>query len=371
MVNEEHQKPHVLLLITKADIGGAQVHVLNLIKYLEGRVRFTVGCGERDFLTKKLEDLGIEIVILGDLQRSISPWRDIRCVLRLRRVLKNITPDMIHLHSSKAGIVGRLAAFGFKIPTLFTAHGWAFTEGANWKQRCYGLLAEWMMARLSDGIISVSQYDYDLALRYGVRSSKGNWMVHNGVAELQQDKDTAFDKETLTVLNIGRIGQQKNQKLLLQAAAQISREFLLIIVGTGALKNALQQYAKQLKIEHKVSFVENTQDIEPWFRQANIFVLSSNYEGLPLTVLEAMSMGLPVVATDVGGVSEAITHNKNGFLITRGDSKDLANKITQLIDSAELRKQFGLEGRKKYVKCFKLDQMCEDTYSIYERILSG
>ena len=156
-------QPHVFILITRGDTGDAQQHILSLIHHLRHRIRFTLGCGKAGYLTAQAEKMGVETIIVPHLQRPISPLTDLRCVRALRQILERENPDLVHLHSSKAGVVGRLAASSLHVKSLFTAHGWAFTEGSGRVRRSYGLIIEWVMARFGDGIIAVSGYDYRLA----------------------------------------------------------------------------------------------------------------------------------------------------------------------------------------------------------------
>ena len=362
--------PHVFLLITKADIGGAQIHVLSLIRSLKHRIRFTLGCGEQGYLTEQANQAGIEFVIIPNLQRKISPGRDLSCVGEIRKILRSLKPDLLHAHSSKAGVVGRLGAKLAGTKSLFTAHGWAFAEGIGFRQRCYGLAAEWILAQLSDGIITVSEYDRDLAIRHKIRAQGGNWSIQNGVDPIR-GKPGQLASEKIRILNIGRMtrGGQKNQKLLLQALSGVHREFTLTIVGSGDLKPELEQLAVSLGLAEKTRFVGSTADINPWFLEAQIFVLSSDYEGLPLSILEAMSIGLPVVSTDVGGVKEAVLDGVTGFLVNRGDRLRLGEKITELIDNPELRTKFSKNGLAHYEKHFQLENMCDQTMKVYEKLI--
>jgi glycosyltransferase involved in cell wall biosynthesis len=360
--------PRVFLLITKADIGGAQIHVLSLIKSLQHKIHFTLGCGESGYLTDQAKQLGIEVVVIAQLQRQISLTRDISSIGAVRNVLRRLKPDLLHAHSSKAGVIGRLAARSLGIKSLFTAHGWAFTEGAGPVQRSYGLIIEWTLARVGNGIITVSKYDQELAGRFKVRSRNGNWLVQNGVAQIQGKR--ALEKSgEIRLLNIGRMARAKNQKLLLEAVAKVERNFKLTIVGVGHFKTDLENMVRDLDLGDKVEFVGNAPDIGTLFQACHIFVLSSDYEGLPLSILEAMSAGLPVVATDVGGVKEAVVDGSTGFLVKRGDSKALGEKITALIDDHSLRQKYAEKGLERYNSYFRLEKMCDSTLHIFRELI--
>lgn len=366
--------PHVFILITKGDAGGAQVHVLSLIAQLKDQIRFTLGCGEQGYLTTQANEIGVETVVVPYLQRSISPLTDARCLRALKGILRIQNPDLIHLHSSKAGVIGRLAARSLNIKSLFTAHGWAFTEGSGWKQRSYGLVAEWIMARLGDGIITVSDYDYRLAKRYGVigdiTETSNSWLIPNGVHAIARQTQVTRHERT-RLLHIGRLARAKNQHLLIEAVSMISRDFELIIVGDGRLKPGLERLVDQHGLADRVSFIGNTSDVASCLARADIFVLSSDYEGLPLSILEAMSAGLPVVTTDAGGVGEAVSDGLSGFVVKRGDAKGLSEKLTCLIDDEDLRRQFGQCGHRIYCDNFRVEKMCAQTLSVYRTLIDS
>ena len=362
-------KPHIAILITKSDIGGAQIHVLNLLRNLKEQFRFTLVCGEEGYLTEKSAKLGIETIILKNLQRQISPSSDYRGYREIRRLLAQLKPDCLHLHSSKAGLLGRLAAWREGIPVVFTAHGWAFTEGAGTLQRTYGLFAEWLLGHIGASVITVSQYDYQLALRFGVITPTNSWMIFNGVEGI----DTlSIDRSPglVNILNIGRMARAKNQKLLIEAASLVNRDFQLVIVGAGRFSEELERLAIDLGLAGKVVFTGTAGDTSAWFGSANIFALSSDYEGLPLSVIEAMSARLPIVATDVGGVSELVCDGENGFLVPRGDARAFARKLEILIDDAELRRKFGENSYQRFIDNFQAGLMCSKTAGVYEKVLS-
>ena len=369
-------QPHVFILITRGDTGGAQQHILSLIRHLRHRIRFTLGCGESGYLTAQAENMGIETIIVPHLKRPISPLTDLRCVRALRQILKRENPDLVHLHSSKAGVVGRLAASFLNVKSLFTAHGWAFTEGSGRVRRSYGLVIEWGMARFGDGIIAVSGYDFRLAKKFGVLGSdvSGNrrgWLIPNGARPVQvAARVRKRGGKPVRLLHVGRLERPKNQRLLIEAVSMIERDFSLTIVGSGRLRPELNESVGRHGLADRVTFVEGSQ-IDPHFADADIFVLSSDYEGLPLVILEAMSAGLPVVATDVGGVREAVSDGISGFLVGRGDAKELSGKLTRLIDDEDLCREFGQNGQRIYRDHFTEERMCERTLTVYQALIGG
>jgi glycosyltransferase involved in cell wall biosynthesis len=367
-VTDTKTKPHIFFLITKGDIGGAQIQVLSLIKNLSQHYRFTLGCGEKGFLTNQATKSGVDVVIVPHLQRSLSLVEDIKCFFHLKTILKKYNPDLVHIHSSKAGIIGRFAARAAGYSSLFTAHGWAFTPGVGLLRKIYGGFAEWIAARAGNGIISVSEFDFNLAEKFRVRSGKHNYLVCNGVESNMEEKDYK-DTPLVKILSIGRMTKQKNQKMIIQALSRTDRRFKLTLVGSGALRSDLQSLVTEYGIDDQVEFVESQEDITRWFLEADIFLLSSIYEGLPLSILEAMRAGLPVISTNVGGVSEAVIDGVTGFLVNSGDEHMLESRINQLIDDFELRKKFSENGFQYYQENFRASQMCTKTSKVYDTLI--
>ena len=172
------------------------------------------------------------------------------------------------------------------------------------------------------------------------------------------------------MLNVGRLARAKNQGLLIRSINGIDRDVSVQIVGVGWLRQQLEKQVADYGLESTVEFLGNPQQVTDIFRRADIYVLSSDYEGLPLSVLEAMRTGLPVVATDVGGVSEAVIDSETGFLVPRGDAEALRSKIQQLIDDPLLRTKMGQNGRRHYLEKFTARRMTDRTGEIYEKLLS-
>lgn len=369
-------QPHVFILITRGDTGGAQQHILSLIGHLRHRIRFTLGCGEPGYLVTQADKMGVETIVVPHLKRPISPLTDLRCVRALRQVLKRHNPDLVHLHSSKAGVVGRLAARSVNIKSLFTAHGWAFTGGSGLVRRSYGVIIEWIMAGFGNGIIAVSGYDFRLAKKFGVigndvSGNRRGWLIPNGARPVRVAARVRKNSgKPARLLHVGRLERPKNQRLLIEAVSMIERDFSLVIVGSGQLRPGLDEWVDRHGLSGRVTFAESSQ-VDRYFADADIFVLSSDYEGLPLVILEAMSAGLPVVATDVGGVGEAVSDGVSGFLVGRGNAKGLSGKLTRLIDDDDLRRKFGLQGQQIYRDHFTEERMCEQTLAVYQTLIGG
>jgi len=367
----------VLYVITKADeIGGAQIHLRDMSKKLkdDGHTVIVV-TGEDGALVKQLKGYGIEVNIITSLVRQISPLNDLKAIFKLRKFIKNVRPDILSLHSSKAGIIGRLASVLLGIPVVFTAHGWSFAEGINNNQRKLYALIEKILAPLLDKVITVSHQDKKLAIEMGVLGAEKQIVVHNGIPTLSDSSisgQMCKHEEKVRIVCVARFSEQKDHGTLLRALNLLPQvNWELVLIGKGPLMENVRNLALTLGVEDKVSFLGERNDVEEILSSSDIFVLPSNWEGLPLSILEAMRAGLPVIATDVGGVSEIITNDINGYLVPKKNIDILQNRLSQLLSSADLRSRLGENGKKTFEENFSFEEMYHKTLCVYESVISS
>ncbi len=366
----------IIYIITRSDWGGAQAHLYDLIEY--AHINTNHSChlivGEEGRLAEQVRNLGVLVTIVPTLIQSIRPLKDILAIRDLVRLLKQINPDIIHLHSSKAGMVGRIAARILKIPTIFTAHGWAFTDGVSSFRRMISLPLERWVARYSQRIICVSEYDRQLALRYKVGRSEQLVTIHNGIPDINEEEVLSHEnsnekREALRCIMVARFSAQKDYATLLRAASQVNVPVELHLAGQGELIASMRSLAKELQIEDKTTFLGPRSDIPELLSSNDVFILTTNYEGFPISILEAMRAGLPVIATDVGGVGEAIIDGVTGYLVPRGNSKAVRERIEILARNPELRRKMGEAGRRRFLEHFTSQEMLNKTFSLYEEVL--
>ena len=364
----------ILYVITTGHSGGAKTHLYELCTRLPGCFSPIVIMGHPGTLEDRLVRAGVPVHIIPSLQREISLKKDIEAYRQLCAMVRSLQPDLLCLHSSKAGILGRLAAHRLGIPAVFTAHGWAFAEGVPPLQRFFYRQIERLAGRYCQCIICVSDYDYRLARRYNVAPPGCLAVVHNGIAAEPIPSSTPHDgPRPVRIIMVARFAPQKNQLLLLEAANRLPahQPFEIILVGDGPLLPTVQDHAARLPIAGKVHFLGNREDVGQLLRDSDIFVLSSWWEGFPITILEAMRAGLPVVASDVGGCREAVVDGQTGFLFEPGDVQTLSQRLSELTADQELRRQMGLAGQEWFITRFTADKMVEDTVKIYKDKLTG
>ena len=368
------QRYRLLYLITRGILGGAQAHVRLLALHLRDRYDVQVAVGDRGPLWEQLSQDGIPVHHVPALVRSISPVKDAQCLQQLSALFKQLQPDLVCTHSSKAGSGGRLAARRCRLPAVFTAHGWAFTEGVPATQRACYLLLERLAARWSEKIICVSDFDRRLALKQQVGSEQKLITIHNGMPAIAGDLAAKpGGGGPVRLIMVARFSDQKDYQLLLTAISRLrtNQAFEAELVGDGPLMEQCQQQAARLGIRDRVRFLGERTDVPALLAGSQIFVLTSNWEGFPISVLEAMRAGLPVIASDVGGTGEAVQEGETGFLIPRGDLETLESRMLRLIEDPVLRARMGSKGRDRFAQYFTFELMAQKTEAVYREILSG
>ena len=362
----------VLYIITNGNLGGAQVHLRDLISCLPDTIKVHVIMGERLWLWDELIKRSACLYHVGTLVPPISMVDDIKTIFCLIKIINKVRPDLIHCHSSKAGFLGRLAGKICRVPVVFTAHGWAFTEGVSAKKRMLYRGLERMAAKWTRKIICVSEYDRQLGIVSMPESKDKLVTIHNGVkdtARLHTPACHCAPNGRLRLVMVARFSQPKDQAGLLQAVAFLKKQairFYVTFIGEGPDLVKAQKLADTLELSEDVQFLGSRLDVDKILAGQDVFVLISNWEGLPISILEAMQQGLLVIASDVGGVCEAVAAGETGFLIPRGDLGGLVQRLREINADTNLRVTMGANGRKRFSEFFRLATMQEKTIAVYK-----
>lgn len=360
----------ILYIITKSEIGGAQSHVLDLLQGMHA-LDLHLATSAEGPLTEAAREKGVPVHLIKSMTRQINPFADGRCVSECANLIRRIKPNLIHAHSSKAGLIARLAGRICHTPTVFTAHGWAFSSHTPPLRRLIALLSERLTAPLAEKIVCVSETDRQLALRHGVGNRDTLTTIHYGI-DAERSPRAEPCKTPAHFVMVARFNEQKDQSTLLRAFARLnSQEARLSLVGSGPLMEQCKAYAQSQDLGDKVSFLGDRYDVPDLLAQASCFVLSTHYEGLPISIIEAMRAGLPVVATDVSGISEEVTHGQTGLLVPHRDEQALLQALQTMAASPEMRQKMGEAGRQKFLREFTLDRMLLQVDAVYERVLAS
>ncbi len=362
----------IVYIITKASpIGGAQIHVRDLAAAVaaQGHSPTVITSGSGTFIDD-LRRLEIPVVILDHLTAPIRPLRDLRALREVRSALATVKPDLIAAHSSKAGFLARLAARSLGVPVVFTVHGWAFTEGVPPFQASVYRQVERLVGPLASRIITVSEYDRRLGLAARVARADRLVTVHNGMPDVPLELRADPARSPARLVMVARYGTQKDHPTLLRALAELRRHpWELDLIGDGPLMAETEKLAAELGLADRVHFLGQRNDVDRILAGAQMSLLITNWEGFPLSILEAMRAGLPVVASAVGGVGESVRDGESGYLIPRGDVARLRECIERLLTDPELRARLGANGRARFVQDFTLDVAVGRTLDVYRAAL--
>jgi len=369
----------IIHIITLSEWGGAQQVCYDIVTNLR-RTGYPVevACAPGGELVDRLRSKGILVHPVDTLKRDFSPFNDLIALFALYRLIRRKRYSIVHCHSTKAGLLGRLGArLAQRSAILFTAHGWAFSEGRAYWERWLLAQAERLVAKMTTKIICVSEHDRELALLFKVAHPDQLVVIHNGIDPrpfLQADgtrvqRQLGLEEGPMLTF-VGRLAPQKDPLTLLRAIQNLSRGKLFLI-GDGPLRFQAERFIRQNRLASRVILTGARMDIPDILAASDVFVLPSRWEGLPLVIIEAMMAGLPVVASRVGGVPELVEDGITGFLVPPGDSEALAEALQWLIEDKELRRRMGEAGREKALRKFTLDRMLRETQALYEEILAG
>lgn len=365
---------NIVYIITRSDVlGGASVHLLDLAK---GMIRqghqVHILVGGTGIFTEELKKNNISFSSLKYLKREIALTHDVLGFGEIKKHLKQLKPDIVHCHSSKAGLLGRLAAKSLNLPVVFTAHGWAFTEGISpRKQKIYAQIEKFLI-KFSDHIITVSEFDRIYGFNFGVGSLDIVTTVHNGIPiqDLQIEKVRQFD-QPCKIIMVARFDDQKDQMTLIQALGLLkNKNWVMEFIGSGPTVERCKQEANKLGLGDKIKFLGQQRNVKDFLNNSDIFVLSTNYEGFPLTILEAMRAKLPVIATNVGGNNESVIDKETGFLTNKNDVQDLSIALSTLIDDRNLAIEMGKRGYERFITEFTHDLMLTKILKIYTKVVT-
>lgn len=350
---------------------GVPRHVVDVVRTLDRtRFRVDVACPRESTLWRELEaDEGVTLHAIAAARRP-SP-ADAASLGRLLPLVRRA--DVVHAHSSKAGFLARAAALatGRTRRCVFTPHGWSFWAAEGAEQRLY-LELERVAARWCRTIVAVGDAERDSGLAARVGRAEQYRVVRNGI-----DVDRfAADPQPVAgrILMVGRLAPPKRQDLAVRAVARVRAavpEAELWLVGDGPGRDELERTVAEVGAGSFVRLLGNREDVPRLLAEAACVVLASDYEGTPLSVLEAMAAGVPVVASHVGGVGEAVLDGETGLLVPPDDEDALAAAIAEALGSPDRARALGEAGRARARAGFSLRRMVGELADLYEEVAAG
>ena len=345
----------VLLVITRLELGGAQRVVLYTARTLD-RERFAVALawGPGDILDDEAMAVpNLERFPVGSLVRPVAPISDFRALASLRATIRSFQPQVVHTHSSKAGILGRLAARLERVPAVVhTVHGFGFTPLQPAPLRMALRAAERTLARSTDHFVTVSETDQQRGIEMGLFPPERATVIRAGI-DLEKFRTAAagdavrerlgVPADSPLVIQIGNFKPQKAPLDFVRVAAVVrehSPEARFVMVGDGPLRVAAEELARSLGVADRMIFCGWWDDVPGLLAATTVSVLTSRHEGLPCSIVESLAAGVPVVATAVDGTVEVVRSGGNGFLAPAGDVRALAEGVSTILTDAETRERF-------------------------------
>lgn len=376
------KKIKLLMGITLSEMGGAQKVVYDLISSLPAIYDITLVAFPGGELIQWVEDLeylkGISVRVIGitQMKREISPFNDIVALFKLYRLMKKGNYDIAHFHSSKMGILGRLAAKMARVPKVyFTVHGWGINEHQpKWIQSVLGF-AERLAGNWCTMAMCVSKHHMDVGIKMKWLKPDKTCVIYNGIdiapilsGGLRNELNVGEDVPLIGT--IMRLRKPKQPVYTIEAFNKVLKmgyNAKLIIVGDGPMYKDCKLAIKEHMLEDSVYMLGTRADARELMNDMDIITMFSKWEGLPITIIEAMFAGKPIVASCVGGIPEIIDNGINGFMIDGFDVHEGAEHICNLLEHKDLGFKMGKNGKQKAEKGFTKKRMVKD----YERVYRG
>lgn len=383
----------VLRVIARLNVGGPALHVAYLSAGLQGRgYETTLVAGElargEESMAFVAESRGVEVRAVSELRRQVSPFRDVVAALRLAALIRTLRPDVVHTHTAKAGAVGRVAVVLSRVRprpvVVHTFHGHVlrgyFGPVTAWGFR----LLERILARTTDALVAVSPQVRDDLVRLGVAPREKFVVVRLGI-ELEErvggDGDARARARTLLGIPEGRflvgwMGRMTAVKrtddvlLALEALRARGVDAALCLVGDGPDREHVEERAHELGIARDCFYLGYQDAVADWYAAFDVMILPSANEGTPVSVIESLAAGRPVVATDVGGVSDVVRDGVDGFLVEAGDVAALAERLETLAGDPGLRGLMGAAGRERVLRRYAVARLVDDVDRLYRALLA-
>jgi glycosyltransferase involved in cell wall biosynthesis len=383
-----HKRIRVLLVITRLTIGGDTNVVLDIAGYLNNHSHFESNLAvgpvpEHEIdLTYLANERAIPTKVIPSLVNRINPWLNLRAILELHAHLREGKYDIVHTHSSVAGVVGRLAAVLAQVPVIVHhVHGWGLQEDMSKILRTLYLGLERFCARFTHRIITVSRATLQKGLAYRICQEDKFALIYNGIHlenfQQQIDKQKVFselglDPECKIVGMIGRLDKQKNPLDFIRAAALAAKDYpkvQFLIAGDGSLRPECESLINELNLASRFFLLGYRNDINKILPVLTFTVLSSLWEGLPVVFQESMSAGKPIVANDIDGARDVIINGETGYLVTPHQPREMADRMLDLLNNNELCYKMGINAKQSSER-FSSERMFQEIEFLYRELLT-
>lgn len=381
---------HICHVITRLIVGGAQENTLlscEGLRQREHEVTLISGptTGPEGSLVDRARGGGYRYIEVPELIRAVNPWIDARAQRELRRIFAQLRPDVVHTHSSKAGILGRFAAYDARVRGIVhTIHGMSFNRTQGWPIRTLYRWLEWAAARRCDAIVTVADAMIDQSVAAGIAPRRKFVTIYSGMS-IEPFTPTRYDRaatrrswgvadDAIVVGTIARLFRRKGYEPLLDVmdrAARRDERLRFVWVGDGAQRAEYESelVRRGLRDRTTLTGLVPPEAIPRLIAGFDLLAHTSEWEGLPRAVVQALLMRVPAVAFDIDGTPEVVRDGQTGRLIPLGDTTAFADALCTLAADAETRRLMGAAGRELCLNRFDADRMVDQLEALYRRIV--
>lgn len=359
----------ILYIVTKSDLGGIQKYLLGIARNLPEDINAYFLMGSPGYLSDELLKLGIQnenIHFIPMTNNIFDITQHVKSNFKTLQLIKKIKPDIIHCNATTGAIVGAICGFLTHTKTIYTVHGWPFTDGISKNKQKFYKVLEFLICSVFKKIICVSEYDRQIGIKVLPMYKNKMITIHNGIADIPDEfKKKEFSKDKLKIVMISRFCPQKDPYTLINAVNQLNKEGLNIELDLFGYGEELDKVLSTIEETNcsNIQYKGEISDVIPILNNYDVYALISNWEGLPIGIIEAMRAGLPILVSNVGGNSECV--NGNGFLVKRQDATDCRIQMKKLYNEKERLAELSQNSRELYYAKFSVNQMFKNTIGNY------
>ena len=379
--------PKILRIVNRFNLGGPTFNAAYLTKYLSPDYETLLIGGTHTESEESsdhiLNNLGVDFVKIDEMSREVSLLNDYKAYKKIKQIIADFKPDIVHTHASKAGLLGRLAAkkMGVKV-IVHTFHGHVFHSYFGSLKTKIFLNLERYLAKKSSKIIAISNIQkQELSEKYKIAEAEKFKVINLGF-DLSKFQENIFEnrkqfrekykiaEKEIVISIVGRLVPIKNHKMFIDAISNLKtdKQFKAFIVGGGELFDELKYYVAEKDLQHKIIFTSWIKETELVYAGSDIIALTSLNEGTPVSLIEAQASGLPVVTTNVGGVKDITSENSS--IIVEQKIKDLTNAFAKMIENYDIYQTNAEENKKIILEKFGYKRLISDYKKLYSELLS-
>lgn len=384
--------PKVLRIINRFNLGGPTYNAAYLTKYLSNGFETLLIGGMKDDAEESsefiLQDLGVNYKVISEMKRSINPFRDYQAYKKIKAIIKEFKPDIVHTHAAKAGALGRKAAFACNIPvTVHTFHGHVFHSYFNKLQTAYIKNIERNLAKKTTAIIAISdKQKQELTAEHRIAPEEKIHVIPLGFnldkfSQNKVEKRNVFrakyklSNNEIAIGIIGRLVPIKNHSLFIQAINYVkirsNEKVKAFIVGDGEARDGLEKQVDELNLSDLIVFTSWEKNVDTVYPGLDIVCLTSLNEGTPVSLIEAQAAGIPIVSTNVGGISNVVIPGQTALISDINDPETFMKNLLLLVNDHNKREAMSFSGYDFVSDRFSYQRLVKDTETLYRKLLNG